>query len=158
LIDANAIPARFPGFLRETPHVVGFCASLEAMEDQDGRVFWWGGLPMTFCEKTGFRGNLKNPVLCWHSGRKTFARPPTRDECHAVRAMKPGMWNKRLEHHLGNIKHGQAGSILVVAILSSITWDSKIPGRGTSDCNLFLRSRSTRCVLSALQGKRLFDR
>ena len=54
---------------------------------------------MTFCEEAGLRSDLKNSVLCEHSGRKASARPPLRDEGHAVRAMKPGVWNKRLEHH-----------------------------------------------------------
>ena len=55
---------------------------------------------MAFREEAGLRSDLKNPVLGEHTGRKASARPPSRDEGHAVGAMKPGMWNKRWDSHM----------------------------------------------------------
>ena len=99
LIDANAIPPRLPGFLREPPHVVRFYASLEPMDDQHGRVFGGRGLPMAFCEEADLRSDLKNSILGKHPGRKAAARPPSRDKGHAVRALKPRVWNERWNSH-----------------------------------------------------------
>jgi hypothetical protein len=67
-------------------------------------------LPMAFCEEADLRGHPKNSVLGEHPGRKVAARPPSRDECHAVGAMKPRAWNKRRESHRAGVRLGTTGT------------------------------------------------
>lgn len=42
---------------------------------------------MTFCEEAHLGRDLKDTVLCGHSGWEAFTGPPAREKGHAVRAV-----------------------------------------------------------------------
>ena len=91
LIDAYTIPPRFPKLPGQSPHVMGFYASFQAMDYQHGRFLVRRGLPMAFGEQAGFRIDLENARLSRHFRWKVPAGPTAREEGHAVGSFKPRM-------------------------------------------------------------------
>lgn len=94
---------------------------------------------MAFCEKADFRSDVKNPVFCEHPGRKVTARPPSRDEGHAVRTREPGVWDKWRGSHSAKVGHEKRDQTYDVVLLLILKWDTKNPLRETSDFNDMLQ-------------------
>lgn len=110
---------------------------------------------MTFGEESDFGGDLKTSDLCEHTVRKTTPRPPSREEGHAVRAVKPGVWNKRWRGVRAEVKHVW-GLVCDSAFVPTLGYQTTLAC--SKRYQPVLLGKSGDHVLSALKEERVFDR